>query len=746
MTLYLNYWTLASFLIVVFTAPMWPAMPDWIWLVPCFGVLFFATKLSILRVFIGSCVACAVILVHGNILVHQTNELFKAEPDIIINAEVDSFFKQISHGFQGRVVVRSINGRRLSRFEQPTVWLVSPVRLGIGDQVTSQVAIKPIAGFMNEVGFDAERYALAKGVVAKATIRSSSSFYVISPGSWRQHLYDQVSEKIASFKHSGLIEALLFGVRHNISNTVWVDLQSAGLSHLIAISGLHIGIVFGVGWGLGRVLLRLNPCFYYAPVVIAVSFALTYAWLAGFSIPTRRALMMCILFCALQFGARYLPLLFKWLVILAILVLLNPFSTLDMGLWMSMGAVGIIFIYLSLKSRSLSGLRSAIEIQCFIVVMMSPIVAMLFKGVSLSAVLYNLLFVPWFSFIVIPMSFVCLLLSLVFAELDMLWRGVDLALEPVVYLISFADVSWIQLSAFQINVMLVLVLLLASALWLNRLALLLVVALAAIVLFDWRSKPLWELIVLDVGHGLAVVAIQDNRALVYDTGASWQGSGFAQQVIIPYLKLRGVESLDILIVSHFDNDHAGGWKAINSALKPKIFLSSQGDYGNEQCVKGRTLDWESMQLEVLWPPKVVPRAYNPQSCVIKLSRPGSPYAVLLPGDVDAIAEWLLLRDKKSLNADILLVPHHGSKTSSRPQFIDAVSPEYAIASTAKVGRWALPNESVVERYMARQAQWRDTGTSGQVSVKFYSNYYEVKSLRESKGRAWYRQMLRKGVE
>lgn len=746
MTLYLNYWTLTSFLIGIFTAPMWPAMPDWIWLAPCFGCLVVSLKLNRLRVLIGPSIACAVILIHGNLLQHQTNELFKAEQNIIINAEVDSFFKQISHGFQGIVVVRSINGRKLNAFEQPKIWLVSPNQLEIGDKLTTQMVIKPITGLMNDVGFDAEKHALAKGVIAKGTIRHSTSFYFVRSGSLRQVIFSRASEQTSSLDNGPLIEALLFGVRHRISDEVWERFKGAGLSHLIAISGLHIGIIFGVGWWAGRILLTISPRMFFAPVLIGLSLAMLYAWLAGFSIPTRRALLMCVLFSALQFSGRYLPLLMKWLVVFAALLVMEPFSTLDMGLWMSMSAVGTIFIYLAVKNRTRRGVGLAIEIQCFIVIAMSPIVAALFQGISLSSVLYNLLFVPWFSFVVIPIAFLSLLVSLWDSSYAMTWQLVNLTLEPVVFLSSFSHFSWLSLSAFHITLLSAFAIIVCLSIWLNRQALVLGIGIAAFATYDWKPTPLWELVVLDVGHGLAVVVIQGRRALVYDTGPSWEGSGITQQVVIPYLQARGIDSLDFFIVSHFDNDHAGGWEEIEGTMNPSVFVSSQHRPGNAECVEGASWEWGDLTLEVLWPPKLVPRAYNPQSCVVKLTSRQAPFSVLLPGDIESIAEWLLLRNKTRLDSDILLVPHHGSKTSSLPQFIDAVSPDYAIASTAKVGRWALPDASVVARYEQRGVIWKETGRSGQVTVEFYPDGYQVEALRESKGRAWYRQMLRKGVE
>lgn len=746
MTLYLIYWTLVSFAIVIFTAPAWPTLPNWGWVAPCIGLIALSLKVKTLRVCIGLAFACGVILIHGNLLRHQTDKLFKTGSDIIINAEVDSFFKQISHGFQGRVVVRSINGRRLSMFERPTLWLTSPHRLKIGDQVTTHISLKPIAGLMNHVGFDAEKFAFSRSVVARASIKSSTSFYIVNQHSFRQALYDRLVGDTQSLQNRGLIEALLFGVRHNISQQTWQNLQSSGLSHLIAISGLHIGIVFALGWGLGRIALGVNARYNLMPLVCAIVFAVAYAWLAGFSIPTRRALLMCVLFCLLQTSQRHIPMPLKWLVILCFLLVVSPFSSVDVSLWLSMTAVGIIFVYLGQKTHRRSGWKMALEIQVFIVTAMAPVIALLFQGVSLSAIAYNFIFVPWFSFVVVPLSFLALLGSLLFSEANFLWSLVDLSLDPVTYLTSLADHTWFELSATQVELLVFSVLIVFLIRWLTHKAVIVFVAVLICVRYDWKPEPLWQLIVLDVGHGLSVIAVQDQYALVYDTGVAWGDSSIAQQVLLPTLMNKGIRQLDFFVVSHFDSDHAGDWQTVVNRMAPQHFVTSQQEVGNTKCVNGQEWQWRSMAVDVLWPPQSVPRAYNPQSCVIKLRHQDSPYSVLLPGDIDAISEWLLLQGDRGLDADILLVPHHGSKTSSVPKFIEAVSPEVAIASTAKSGRWELPHPAVVARYQSQQVKWLDTGTSGQIVVSFYAERYSVNQLRVSKGGAWYRQMLRKGVE
>ena len=238
--------------------------------------------------------ACLIIVIHSHLLRHQRAMLFQAGQDITINAEVDSFFKQISHGFQGEAVVRSINGEELPTFAQPRIWLVSPILLSPRDQVGARVRLKPIVGMLNDVGFDVEKYALQRRIVGRANVAIKTPYRVRHSGSMRYELYQKVSKSVESLSSKGLILALTFGVRDSLSLELKEQLKASGLSHLIAISGLHIGIVFFLGWCLGKLFLRLFPNAFTVPFVIAIICACCYDWLACFSVPTQRALWTAV--------------------------------------------------------------------------------------------------------------------------------------------------------------------------------------------------------------------------------------------------------------------------------------------------------------------------------------------------------------------------------------------------------------------------------------------------------------------
>jgi competence protein ComEC len=168
--------------------------------------------------------------------------------------------------------------------------------------------------------------------------------------------------------------------------------------------------------------------------------------------------------------------------------------------------------------------------------------------------------------------------------------------------------------------------------------------------------------------------------------------------------------------------------------------------GYELCVKGMSWDWQGLTFKTLWPPRGVKRAYNPHSCVIRIENESRTFSLLLTGDIDAVVEWMLIREPELLPSEILIVPHHGSNTSSTSYFLQAISPKLAIASIAKGGRWKLPSDRVLERYQTEHIEWLDTGQSGQITILVERDVWQISTIRQREGSRWYRQMLRNGVE
>lgn len=806
MTLLLNNsWKLNVFSGLILSALFWTALPQWYWsgvALLLLGIRFLITPVTkrlppLLHrsellwhksdskhyywpMIQSAMLAFVVVNINAQLLVWQHNSLFQDGENITIKGRIDSFFKSVSYGYEGVFLIENINGRQLSFFQRPTIRLKSPQIMNLGERWQLDVRLHRVVGLKNLVGFDLERYYFSQGWLARASVVKNSAIKIEESHSWRQQFSQRLNHSIQPLKHHGLIMALTFGVRDELTPQHWLQLQESGLIHLVAISGLHIGIAFAIGYWLGRLLRYPFPNFIWLPFVCAIVIAIAYAWLAGFTLPTRRALTMCLLFTVFTY---FRVAVGRWqtlFICFAITLAIDPFSALSSSFWLSFGAIAVIFIFLDQKvttktaesilidnhpliqiwHRYWPNLNTLIRLQWYLLLYMTPITVFIFGGVSLFSPIYNLIFVPWFCFIVVPLLFLALAVTLGVGEIfpllnDGIWLLVDWSLMPISYSITWASIGWFPLSLTFISLLLLIVLIGSIAVCLHAKAKLMIVML----LLNWcyfpqYNKPRWSLDILDVGHGLAILITQNGRSVLYDTGAVWEHGSIAHSIITPLLYQRGEWQLEGMILSHADADHAGGKTVIEEKFQPiwKRSSSSNDDY--LPCVIGAKWQWQSLVFEVLWPPKIVKRAYNPHSCVIRLIDIESDYRVLLSGDIEAIAEMMLVKQARiqeskgehnPLSATIMIVPHHGSKTSSTASFIEQVSPQLAIASLAKNGRWPLPSPLVTARYAKHGITWLDTGDSGQITINFYKNNWKITTLRTEQNTAWYRHLLRKEV-
>lgn len=688
------------------------------------------------------------ILIQGNLLVWQVDSLFRAGQNMTIKAEVEDFFQPLSNGYEGSVKVTEVNGIRFSYFQRPTIQLIVPRALQPGDVVEAPVQIKSIIGLNNEVGFDRERYALSQHRVARATIAKGASWLTITSYSLRSRLFTHLQQQFSEGPERALTLALAFGYRGDIDQTWWQALRNSGLAHLVAISGLHIGIAFSVGFWFGALLLRVSYRMALLPWILGSAAAFGYSWLAGFSITTERALIMCLLNVMLSLWQVRISIIGRLLLTLAVLLIWDPFAPLSVSFWLSFIAVSAVLTYLARQTVTASWGWQVIKMQGWLTICMLPATVGFFDGMTPVSAFYNLVFVPWFSVLVVPLILIGLVLASIAPNVSFgLWTGVEWTLKPAIYAIELADEWWWPI----------------GGIWLFRASLLCLYALfwtllshqgrwgcailcVAITMSEthWEKLHRWRLDVLDVGHGLAIMMEQKRRVVFYDSGPAWEGGNVAESIILPLLRQRNVDGVDGIILSHLDSDHAGGWRTIAAEWQPEWIRSSQHSAPFSLCVEGQKWDWNLLEFEVLWPLQSVTRAYNLHSCVIRIYDPVSQLRVLLTGDIEALVEWILIRQPERLRSDIVIVPHHGSKTSSIAPFTQAVEARYAIASFALGNRWNLPASQVVQRYQESGSLWLDTAHQGQITLRVEGEHWWIESRRQSD--AWYRHLLRKRVE
>lgn len=640
-------------------------------------------------------------------------------------------------------------------------WKNAKLALQQGQTVRLKVKFKPAHGLANIGGFSYQAWLRSNCIIATGYVINDKSNSVIKDKtSIRQQLFNRYKKLLPEHHLTPLLLALGFGSRHELNPQLWSVLQATGTGHLIAISGLHIGLVVTASYFLFMLFIRLMPLEHcnhfsffqtlnvrYLIIIISLSIGLIYGYLAGYSLPTLRALLMLSVY--------WLSRVFKikisikrWLLLtLFLLTVMSPFSLFTASFWLSVYAVIIIFLTLwrfkyllnsgNLLWRFIKGL---VVIQFSLTVMLLPISAIFFQQVSLLALLANLVAVPWMSFVTIPLCLLSVLLipisdvitqflmGLCIDSLQVLWDYLNYLSQQtwaVAKLSSKSIQLFVLFGLFSLFVLFSLSPLLPKYLITYRQKYLhkLLMSFSVLLLFtlnsqssdtsDFGSGSKWQLIVFDVGQGLSVLIKRGASAILYDTGASYP-SGFTivDAVILPYLQHVGVTQLDKVIISHSDNDHAGGLTELqDSIVINELIYNNKKTDENSICIQGESFYWQNLQFKMLWPRDVVSKK-NDDSCVILIT--DGKQSVLLTGDITKKVEAKLLQQYPSFNTDILVVPHHGSKTSSSDKFITTLSPTVAVVSAGYLNRWNMPVPEVVKRFKQQDVELLTTAKSGQI--------------------------------
>jgi len=638
-------------------------------------------------------------------------------------------------------------------------WYESDQELIPGQRWLMPLKFRKTRNFYNPGGFDYEAALLDQGIRYTAYVRDTPERIEAptKPGldALRWSIAQRISASLPDSGYAGIIRALVVGDRSAITPEQWQTLRHSGTLHLMAISGLHIGLLAGIGFVIGTVLWRLLPraaLYVAAPRVgalTALAFAFPYATLAGFSLPTQRALvMLCAAMLALFLRRRVAPGSLLALAVFVVL-LLDPFAVTQAGFWMSFIAVTLLLFALN-RNRGGSRLRQWGRAQWVLLVGLLPLSLLFFQGATLAAPLANLVAIPWVGVTVIPPALLgsllqgmgiesgALLLELASSSLALIW--------PLLEQLQGLTFSWVSLPApGPIPFLMATVgciLLLAPSGWPAR-------AIGGVWLLPMLFLPaprpesgdVW-LDMLDVGEGLATVIRTRHHTLVYDSGPRFSprfDTGSA--VILPYLRQNGIGRIDMMIISHGDNDHIGGARSLLEAMPVSRTLSSVPEKlgrDAETCRAGQQWEWDGVRFSVLHPPGNWSFTGNDSSCVLKVVN--ARHSILVTGDIEAITELRLRKETpENINAEILFVPHHGSSTSSTLAFIRAVSPEHALVSTGYHNRFGFPNPRVISRYTEEGIDVLNTAESGAVHVVLFKdqNALDISRFLKTRRRYWY---------
>ena len=639
--------------------------------------------------------------------------------------------------------------------------------LKVGDRWLLTVRLKRAHGMSNPGGFDYERWLYQRGIRATGYIRQKGENRLLADElssfplqRLRQSLRETLHEKLRNEAAAGIIIALAIGDRSEISDRQWRLLTASGINHLMAISGLHIGIVAGLFFFLGGWLWRLRPSnllWLPAPGVAAISAILgaaLYAALAGFSIPTQRALIMV----TVAMGAVTLKRSTQSGRVLALTLLLvllfDPLAVLSPGFWLSFLAVATILYGMAGRLQHGRVLAQWGRVQLLVSLGLLPMLIIYFNQMAIAAPLANLIAVPWMSMVVVPLTlFSTLLLTLlpapggfllvIAARLsEWLLTFIEHLLEILGPVSMESPPLWPLLPAFA-GMLWMLAPRGLPARWLGGLMLL------PLLLVSRQELPpgAFRMTLFDVGQGLAAAVETRKHLLIYDTGPRFS-SGFdtGRAVVVPWMKSRGITSIDTLVVSHGDNDHIGGARSLIENFPVDLILTSVPEKmdwtSNESCHTGQSWQWDGVYFELLHPEKEqltrnVVRGNN-SSCVLMIKGKGG--SVLIPGDIEASAEYqLLARKDGKLRTTVLVAPHHGSKTSSTRRFVEAVEPQWVLFPVGYRNRFGFPHQEVVKRYRDLNAKSVDNSSSGAITFLFnpQSPEPEVNTYRESARRYWH---------
>ncbi|WP_429069581.1 DNA internalization-related competence protein ComEC/Rec2 [Aeromonas dhakensis] len=709
---------LLSFALGASSSLLWPWLPSWEW-----------GGLMLLLAFpLAGCRCWRLLFLLGGILWMQGNLHYRL-------AWLDQLGKKTSHIITAQLQSAEPEGDkfvrlvlRVNRLDEQALTPAPLVRINAyqalptmtaGSRLTLEVSLKPAHGLANEAGMDGRRLLLGKGIAATGNLRRVIQIEAV-PAGLRERWLARAAASWQDLSQGPLLAALTFGEQGGITTEQWSLFRGSGLTHIIAISGQHIALVAVLGWWLGR-LFGLRGA-----ILLALLFAALYSWLAGFAVATERALIMVLVWSLLRWRRREWPAHRVWLWAFVVLTLWDPFALYSAGFWLSFLAVALLLVASLLEAKP-----GLVRLQGLLLLGLLPLQLALFEGIAPLSLLLNLLALPLFCIGIIPLALIGVLLAPLSAELaHLLFWLADVGLQWVLWALARLASQW-QLwwpVPGWVLPFTALLTLLWCAWHVPGGRPLLLPGGVALLLAAWPAPSHWQLRVLDVGQGLAVLITRGERGILFDTGDRYPGGyNMADAVILPLLNRLDVRVLDYLVISHKDRDHAGNRRAILQALPVRHELSSF-DFGRftALCRRGQQWRWQGLEMAVLWPQQPG-RGHNNDGCVLQI-RDGE-RRILLSADIERQAEQRLLAlEGEGLASTLLVSPHHGSRTSSTAPFVAAVAPRYVVHSAGFMNQWGFPRPEVVARY--REAQQWVTGLDGEILVEPASGGLRIRAERE----------------
>ena len=683
----------------------------------------------------------AAIAVIDNRIAHE----FEGD-SILTEVEIVDFPKR--SGPSVSLLLRPVDDARLPKRLRVS-WYEPPQTVSLGEVWQMELRLRRPRGSSNPGVFDYEAWLFRERIGAVG--------YVV-PGKRNQRLHlaslppterfragfvERVSGAVEDQQHGAVLLAIAVGTRHLLSAEQWDRYAITGTSHLMAISGLHVGLAGASAYLLVSAVLAITGvrrCNRDMAVSGALCLAALYVALSGFAIPAQRALLMLALAAVALLRRRQLRALPLVATACLVVVILDPLATMAPGFKLSFAAVAALLWLGKRYERGKGTARRLISMQFVLLAGLTPLTVPIFQRLAVSAPFVNLVAVPVFSFVTVP----CTLLAAVL--------GWDWLLQ-----VAAASVGWVETLLMAVASLPLADTHVAGSV--AELWPLLLLALGWTVLptgwpgrhvawfallgvLAWRpaSPPYGcaDVTILDVGQGLAVAVRTHGHVLLYDTGPAYRsGSSAAQRVVIPWLLSRGISRIDKIVVSHADLDHIGGLAAIRAAITVGETRRSDPSAGERRCRRGHRWEWDGIRFGFLHPGAGEAAKRNDGSCVLLVE--AGRYRLLLTGDIEAGAEAELVQRGLLEQTDVVTVPHHGSRTSSSRAFVNRLAPRYAVVTAGFGNRWGFPSKDVVSRWRAHGSTVLETAASGAIGMSLCqrSGTGRLRLQREVQRRIWH---------
>lgn len=773
-----------------------PSLPSLTYFIPCIAIcfllIFFAKKLSHNMIFAAFIAGICYGIASGYYSLGNQLADELAGQDLIVEGKVVDLPKEdgrrqtfsflVTNAYANKIDADAFNSFpkkiNLSSF--------SSLRVKTGEQWRLLVKLKKPRGFVNPGGFDYQASLLRRGVGATGYIREDSGNQIIQPQPTfsmdvlRYQLQQWLLEKSHS-PEKGILVALLVGDTSLVDKQQWGEMQKTGTNHLIAISGLHLGFFAIVGFFLGNFMGRFVQLFWRAcPSMVvgyffAITFTVFYSVIAGLNIPTLRTLIMLAVVQWVLVWRRNFRGRDTLLLALVLVLLYDPLAVFDIGFWLSFGAVGMLIFCFSGRIRAKNKIRASIPFANFFIefiksqwVMFIGLLIPLAVLVHSSALLAppaNFIAIPLVTFFVVPCLILAALCHLVFvgstaaeaiflhcAELGLSWLH-----QWLQYLLGLGSAQLTPLVNFNswsiiVAVLSVLLILLPRGLsnkWIG------ICGLIVALLVPLKTAPALQMLVFDVGQGTAILLRTPHHQLLYDTGPLYtENFDAGSALVVPYLQSQGLRKLDKVVVSHNDRDHVGGLAGVLSATQVDQLLLGEPEkyHPTDTALSGSSIalnasqisechhvkpwQWDEVTFRFInWPISPSAKANN-HSCVLMVEYQG--HKILLAGDIEKEAESSLLAHNSIEHVDILLAPHHGSRTSSTQSFVEKIQPNTVIYSAGYHNQFGHPHKDVKARYSLIGARQMNTAFSGALEFNWdagvLSSQYEYRTFSQ---RYWF---------